>query len=298
MEGVIKRIRNRHALSPWLFLLPALVCFALFKYYPIILGFFVSFFKMDIVNPPGEFIGLGNYIRAFSDSAFLSAIRNNVEFFLVTIILAFWVPILLAILINEVRKGKTLARLLYFIPAIAPGIAIAVLWKYIWQPDYGFANFLTGLFGLEPQLWLNDPRLVKWCMQFPGLVMGGGMSMVIYLAAFQDIPEEQYESALIDGAGFWKRIRYIALPQISSIVGIMFILTLIDVFNMFDAPQVMTGGGPSGASETMILYAFKVAYRDMDYSYGITLSNIAFIIVFIFTAIQLSLSGRKDRKGG
>jgi len=271
----------------WAFLLPALISFGLFKYYPIILGVFVSLFKVDIVNLPGEFIGLDNYVKAFHDANFFNAVKNNFQFLCIGLTLNFWVPIVLATLINEVRKGKTFVRTMYYIPAIAPGIAMMVLWKYMWQPDYGLANFVMRTFNLPEQLWLNDPKLVKWCMQFPGLVMGGGMNMLIYLAALQDIPEEQHESALLDGASFLRRIGSISLPQILPIVTTMLVLAVIGVFNMFDNVQVMTGGGPSGATETIILYSYKHAYTFYDYGYALSLSTIAFMIIFILTALQM-----------
>ena len=278
----------------WCFLLPALISFTLFKYYPILLGIFVSFFKVNIVDMPGEFIGLNNYIRALQDNFFMNALKNNAEFFIVGMLFMFWMPIVLAVLINEVRKGKTFIRTMYYMPAIAPGIAMMVLWKYIWQPDFGLANFIMRTFGMPDQLWLNDANLVKWCMCFPGLIMGGGMNMLIYLAALQDIPEEQHESALIDGAGFLRRIRSISLPQIATIIRTMLILSVIWAFNLFDNVQVMTGGGPSAATETIILYSYKQAYTMQDYGYALSLSTLSFVIIFILTFIQMQLDRDKD----
>ena len=288
--------RVKRDVMPWLFLVPAIISFAMFKYYPIILGFFVSFFKVDIVNLPGEFIGLGNYIKAFQDPEFWNAIKNTFQFLCISLLLNFWVPIVLATLINEVRKGKTFMRTMYFIPAVAPGIAMSVLWKYIWQPDYGLANYLMKVLGLPTQKWLNDPMLVKWCMQFPGLIIGGGMTMVIYLAALQDVPEDQHESALLDGASFLRRIFSISLPQIMPTVTTMLVLAVIDVFNMFDNVQIMTGGGPAGSTETMVLYAYQQAYTFLDYGYAIALSCLTFLCVFVLTIIQMSLEGDKDAK--
>ena len=285
--------RRRKDIIGWAFLLPGLISFSLFKYYPISLGVFVSFFKVNIVKLPGEFIGLSNYVRAFTDNFFHNAVKNNIEFFLIILVLNFWVPIVLASLINEVRKGKVFIRTMYYIPAIAPGIAMMVLWKYIWQPDYGLANFLMRSFGLPDQLWLNDIKLVKWCMQAPGLLMGGGMNMLIYLAALQEIPEEQHESALIDGAGFLRRLRSISLPQIVPIISTMFVLSIIGAFNMFDNVKVITEGGPANATETIILYSYKQAYTFQDYGYALALSTTAFLIIFLLTFIQMRLS-RED----
>jgi multiple sugar transport system permease protein len=281
--------RKRIGIIGWLFLAPALISFSMFKYYPIILGIFTSFFKVDIVHLPGDFIGLENYVRAFQDHFFATAVRNNIEFLIIGLVMTFWVPILLATLINEVRKGKTFLRTMYYIPAIAPGIAIMVLWKYIWQPDYGLANFLMRSLNLPEQMWLNSTALVKWCMNVPGLLMGGGMNMLIYLAALQDIPEEQHESALLDGAGFIKRITRISMPQIVPVITTMLVLAVIGSFNMFDNVKVMTEGGPSGSTETIILYSFKQAYQMADYGYALALSTITFVIIFILTLLQMSL---------
>ena len=294
-KGLTKDIIKRDVL-PWFFLVPTIISFAMFKYYPILLGFFVSFFKVDIVNLPGTFIGFDNYIRAFQDKEFLNAVLNTFQFLAISLLINFWVPIFLATLINEVRRGKTFMRTMYFIPAVAPGIAMNVLWKYIWQPDYGLANYLMKVLGLPTQKWLNDPMLVKWCMQFPGLVIGGGLTMVIYLAALQDVPEEQHESALLDGAGFFRRIFSISLPQIMPVVATMLVLAIIDVFNMFDNVQVMTGGGPSGASETMVLYAYQQAYTFLNYGYAITLSVLTFVCVFVLTVIQMSIGRERTPK--
>ncbi|MDR2657959.1 MAG: sugar ABC transporter permease, partial [Oscillospiraceae bacterium] len=280
----------KFSLIGWVFLLPALISFTLFKYYPILLGVIVSFFKVDIVHMPGTFIGLANYLRAFRDHFFATAVWNNMEFLLIGLVMTFWAPILLATLVNEVRRGKTFFRTMYYIPAIAPGIAMMVLWKFIWQPDFGLANFIMRTLGLKDQLWLNDVRLVKWCMSVPGLIMGGGMNMLIYLAALQDIPEEQHESALIDGAGFIKRILRISLPQILPIITTMLILAVISSFNAFDNVMIMTNGGPSGSTETIILYSFKQAYfGNNDYGYALALSTITFLIIFTLTLIQMSL---------
>jgi len=286
--------KGRHKLKAqligWLFLLPALVSFSLFKYYPILLGIAVSFFKVDIVHMPGAFIGLSNYARMFTDHFFQTAIRNNFEFRAIGLVMTFWMPILLATLVNEVGKGKTFFRTMYYIPAIAPGIAMMVLWKYIWQPDFGLANFIVRSLGGQDQLWLNDAKLVKWCMSVPGLLMGGGMNMLIYLAALQDIPEEQHESALLDGAGFIKRITRISLPQIVPIITTMLVLAVIGSFNAFDNIMIMTQGGPSGSTETIISYAYKQAYfGNLDYGYSLSMTTTTFLIVFVLTWLQMTL---------
>lgn len=285
--------RHGQQLTAFLFLLPAVIAFLVFKYLPIMEGFFISLFRIDIVDLPGEFCGAENYLRVFRDPEFYAALTHNIYFWIVGLLINFWPPIVLALLINEVIKHTTFFRMAYFIPAVAPAIAVTILWKYIWQPDYGLANFLLSRLGIEGQGWLNDPDWVYWCMYFPGLIISGGMNMLIYLAAMQEVPEEQYESALMDGAGFISRVRYILLPHIMPIIGTMFILDMINRFNEVNTPLVMTGGGPIGKTQTLILYAYKLAIDRQDYSYAIAIANVVFLLIFVITAIQMLLERKK-----
>ncbi|AEE97258.1 carbohydrate ABC transporter permease [Mahella australiensis] len=289
-----RSLEQHNNIQGWLFLLPAIIAFGLFKYYPIIEGIFVSFFRFNIANPPGEFVGLQNYIRMFSDADLKTAALNTIEFTGISFLFGFWGPIVLAILMNEVRRFNAFFRTMYYIPAIAPGIAMLVLWKYIWNPDYGLANYLISLVGLPPQLWLNDPAQVKWVMFFPGLIIVGGTNYLIYLAAVQDTPIELFEAASIDGAGFFQKLWHILLPSIMPVVQIMALLQVIGAMQIFDQPMIMTGGGPAGASETISLYAFKTAYTGNDYGYAMAILVGLFIVLIILSYIQIRMQREED----
>lgn len=266
-------------------LLPALLSILIFSYFPLLLGFFETFFKLNLVKLPGEFVGFDNYIRAFNDHQFIAAFFNNVKVFIYQMLMNFWVPIVLAILVDEVRRGKTLFRLGYFMPACTPAIAMTVLWKFFWQPDYGLANYFLKLLGLPPQLWLNSEKWVYFCMYFPGLIVGGGMIMLIYLAALQDVPQELYEAAMIDGVSIMQRVRYITLPFIKPIIGLTFTLSLIGALNTMENVMILTGGGPAGATQTLLLYAYNKAVNSGDYSYAMTLTTIVFAVIMIITVV-------------
>ena len=285
VRRTIKLDRRRIAIGI-LLLLPALVSLILFKYLPMFLGVFFSLFDLNIANMPGKFVGFDNYIKVFADANFWSSIVHNIKYFIYGLCMNFWVPILLAICINEVRKGKTFFRLAYFIPGCAPMIAMNILWKYFWQPDYGLANYLLSLIGISPQLWLNDPKLVYFCMKFPGLIISGGMNLVIYLAALQNIPQELYEASVIDGANLLQRLRNVTIPQIKGTIHIMFTLSLIGAMNAMEEILVLTGGGPAGATQTVLLYAYNYGGSTQDYSYSITMSTVVFLVVLIMTLIM------------
>jgi multiple sugar transport system permease protein len=277
----------------WLFILPAVISFLLFKYYPMLMGMLVSFFRFDVMNPPGDFVGFRNYARAFKDPLVRNALKNNVQFWFLVLIMNQFVPLVLAILVDEVRRHKALIRTLYYLPAILPGIVTTVLWKYFWQPDYGLANYVVTSLGFKAQMWLNDVNLVKICMRVPGVLimagMGGGMDFIIYLAALNGINKEMYESAQVDGATFFRRLSRITIPSILPTMGMLVIMSTMGSFNMFDEVMIMTGGGPARSTETLVLYAFQKAYRETDYSYAVTITVLAFIIVFLLTLLQLKV---------
>ena len=288
------REKNHKNLIGIMFLLPTILLMLFFKYLPIGIGVFGSFFDLNIVNLPGKFVGFDNYARAFTDAMVYKSLWVNIKQAIYSTLMNFWTPIMLAILINEVRgKAQTVYRMFYFIPAVTPSIAGTILWKYIWNPDYGIANALMGALGLPDQLWLNDVNLVYFCMHFPGLIICGGMNMVIFLSALQNVSQELYEAAVLDGCGIVKRVRYITLPTIKDTIGTMYILAMIGFFNACEGPMVLTGGGPQGATTPVMLYAYKQATNSMDYAYAVTIATIIFFLVLVLTAI-VNKSSNKD----
>jgi len=293
------RMSNTRFNKGFLYIVPALLVFSLFKYYPILTGFFITFFRYQIMSPPGPFCGIRNYARAFTDPYVQNALKNNLELWLIMLLINFWVPLALAVMVNEVRAHKTLVRTLYYIPAILPSVVVTVLWKYIWQPDYGLANYFMEQIHQAPRLWLNSTTMVKWCMRVPYLLifagLSGGMDFIVYLAALSDVPHEMYESAQLDGAGFWSKLFHLTLPTIRGTISMLLITDTIMIFNLFDEPKIMTGGGPAKASETLVLYAFDKAYTDGDYSYAVTITTICFVIVFLLTCIQMKLQQKAEK---
>ena len=284
MKNIISQKRKTEIIAI-LLMMPSIVLLFLFKYVPIFSGTFISFFDIDIVNLPGKFVWFKNYARAFKDNLFYLSMWHNIKFFLYALVMGFWEPIILAVLINEARKSRILFRFMYFIPAIVPSIAMTILWKYFWNPDFGLANYIVKSFGLKEQLWLNDKALVYFCMNFPSMVVFGGMTMVIYLAALQNVPSDLYEAAYLEGAGFFSRMWHVTLPMIRGTVVTMLILNMTQVFNSLDNVLIWTGGGPAGETQTLLVYAYKQATNSLDYSYAITMATLAFILTFIITTI-------------
>lgn len=272
-----------------IFVLPAIIVFILFKYYPMIKALKMSFYNYSIMNPPGEFIGFNNYIRALHTGIFWIAWKNNLVLFILGIIFGFWPPIIQAFFLNELRRGQVLWRLLFLLPSAIPGMSGYILWKWIYHPDYGLLNNILKAIGLHPLGWLNDPRTVKIALTLPGL-LGGGLGILIYLSAINNIPDEHLEAAIVDGASVWERFRYIALPEIKPIIIIQFILTLTGAFQIFDNIFVMTGGGPLDASRVITLLIYRYAFENYELGYAASIAIMMFLVVLVLTILQVYYS--------
>ena len=275
------------------FLLPAITVFLMFKYIPILQSFRMSFYDWSILDPPGRFIGLKNFGDAFSSSLFWTAWRNNVALFCFGLLLGFWVPLVQAVLLGEIRRGQYLFRVSYLLPLVVPPMANLVLWKWIYNAEYGMLNALIGTVGMGARDWLGNPSLAKFSIMLPGL-LGGGIGVMVYLSAIQGIPEELFESAEIDGAGPWQKLRYILIPRIRFVILIQFILALSMGFQIFDQIFVLTGGGPVDATRVIALLIYRYAFENYQMGYASAIALIMFLVVLTVTALQMRMSNLSD----
>ena len=280
---------NRRFWTAAAFLAPAIAAFLLFKYVPLVQAVYMSFFDYQVMNPPGKFVFLHNYALLFQSTLFWTTVYNTFVFYLLYLALTFWVPIVQALFLNEIRTANALFRFLYLVPSAVPGIAGFVLWKWIYHPDYGLLNAILGDFGLGPYGWLNDPDMAKVSIVLPG-ILGGGLGVLIYYSALQGIPRELAEAAKIDGAGPWQRLRWIALPGLKFIIGIQFVSFTAGVFLTFDPMYVMTGGGPVNSTRVMSMMVFDSAFKEYRFGMAGAVSFMMFIIVGLITYLQLRLS--------
>ncbi|HLI71464.1 MAG TPA: sugar ABC transporter permease [Ktedonobacteraceae bacterium] len=281
----------RHNIGGYLFLLPAILIFALFVWYPIVLGFIMSFQSVDMINP-ATWVGLANYREVLSDPLFGVAWRNTLEFTGYALLFGYAVPIILALLINEMRHGKGFFRLAYYLPVMLPPIVTAFLWKWIYNPDSGLLNALLGLVHLPGGLWLETPSSA-----LPALVViatwgASGATMLIYLAALQGVPASLYEAAEIDGASIWRRLWHVTLPSIRPIMLLMFVLQIIATMQEFVRPFIITGGGPENATMTVVLLIYNYAFQDADFGGASALGVLLFLVLAIFAFIYMRMTWR------
>lgn len=291
-KAMYARTRHRKRKMPWvaiLFMTPAVIAFVMFKYYPLLQAVFMSFFDYKLMDPPGKWVGIGNYTLLFKSSLFWTALRNTFAFAGLYIGLTFWIPILQALLLNEIRRGNMAFRFLYLVPTAIPSVAGYVLWKWIYNPDYGLLNGVLGRIGLGPYGWLNDPSTAKLAIVLPGM-LGGGIAILLYFSALRGIPQEIVEAAKIDGAGPWQRMRKVIFPGLRFIIGIQFISFLSGVFLTFDPMYVMTGGGPVDSTRVLSMIVYDSAFKEYRFGLAGAVSLIMFTIIAVVTYAQLKLS--------
>ncbi|MDR2741620.1 MAG: sugar ABC transporter permease [Treponema sp.] len=295
-DNTRNNIKNFFArnLSGWLIMLPSVILFIFFMWEPLIESIRLSLYHAQGMRLV-KFTGVKNYTDVFQHPDFLPALRNTFLYTLWSLAIGFMIPVVLAIFINEVRRGKSFLKLSVYMPNIIPGLAIVLMWRFIFRPgETGVLNILLDKIGVEPQSWLTNPG---WTI--PLIVMtltwkGAGATTLLYIAGLQGIDPELYEAAIIDGAGLWKRVRYITLPNIYNLARTLLILQILAVFQILYEPLVMTNGGPNNASISIMQLVFKFAFERFDYPKAASVSVIISIILMILTIFYFKINKRKD----
>lgn len=274
-----------------IFLLPSMLGFIIFTGFPIISSFFISFTEWDLISSP-KFIGLDNYIDLLNDQAFWDALKHSLIFIAGYLPTVMVISLGVALMINQKIKFKSFYRSAYFAPVVTSWVAVSLIWKWLLNPTYGLVNYFLSWFGIQGPAWLQDPN---WAMV--GIIITSvwkdiGFVMILFLAGLQGISETYYEAADIDGASSFKKFRHITLPLLAPTTFFVFVISLINSFQVFDQVMIMTEGGPAGSTTVMVQLIYNHAFRYFEMGYAAALSWVLFIIIFIITAIQLKLQKR------
>jgi multiple sugar transport system permease protein len=285
------RLFFRRNLGGYLFLLPALVIFALFVWYPLVLGFIISFQNVDMINP-AIWVGWTNYRRVFSDPLFGIAWRNTLAFTGYALLFGYFVPIVLALLINEMRHGKGLFRLAFYLPVMLPPIVVAFLWLWLYNADSGLINALLHLVHLPGGLWLENQGTALPALVVVATWGAAGSTMLIYLAALQGVPASLYEAAEIDGSNIWQRIWHVTLPTIRPIMLLLLVLQIIATMQVFTEPFTITDGGPANATMTVMILIYNYTFQNADFGEASALGVILFLVLAVFALIYMRMTSR------
>lgn len=260
-----------------------LIIFCYLVWRPIILSIAYSFFDLQGFKPTA-FVGLKNYKDVLSDTLIMQALWNTIQFVLWSFVITFWVPIVVAFMMNEVMHGKEAFKFSIFFPSVLPGMAISILWTFMYDPSAaGLLNSLLMSLGMDKFDWLLNKKFVIPLMQIAMTWGGIGSTALIYISAMQGIDNEIYEAARLDGAGFFTRIRVVLLPHISGMVLLMLVRHIIATFQIMEEPLVMTGGGPNNASMTMGLQMYRYAFVYFQTDKALAYGGVMFVLLMIFT---------------
>ena len=270
------------------FLFPSLGGLALFTLVPILASLGLTLFEWDLLTPP-QLAGLGNFERMLHDRNFWAALGHTLYFIVGYIPLVMVIALGVAVILNQKIKGRILFRTAFFIPVVSAWVAVALLWKWIFNPKFGILNYLLGLVGIEGLTWLFDPQLAMPAIIITSVWKDIGFVMVMFLAGLQGIPAEYYEVAAIDGASSLQRFRHITLPLLSPTTFFALIISLINSFQVFDQVWIMTGGGPAGATSVLVQQIVKNAFSYSRMGYASALSWVLFLLVFGVTILQMRL---------
>ena len=301
-KGSVLTFRDNR--NGFLFALPWIIGFLVFSLYPLIMSLYYSFTEFNPILP-AKWIGLENYRRIFHDPLVLKSLKNTLFIAFVSTPLNLFVALLLASLVNGHFRGRGAVRTIFFLPSIIPSVADTMVWIWMFDPTYGFLNNALALFGIHGPAWLINPNTTKWAL----LLMGTwctGTTMLVCLAALQDVPRSYYESAVIDGANEFQKFFRITIPCISHVLVYQAILGFIGSFQYFNQVYIITrasggdtfSGGPGNSILMYPLYIFYNAFGYFKMGYASAMAYILFLIVCVLTFLMTRLTKKVNEIAG
>jgi multiple sugar transport system permease protein len=260
---------QRGGLSSVVFALPLLVIFGVFSWWPIVRSAVMSFQKTNLVGDP-QWVGWKNFEYVLTDPDLPTAIGNTLYFALLALVIGYPIPLVTAVLMSSVRRRKGLYSVLAYLPVVVPPVVAVLLWKFFYDGSAdGVFNTLLGYVGLGPYAWLSSPSLAMPSLVIEATWAAAGGTVIIYLAALLSVPDELYDAAEVDGAGIWRRVWHVSMPQLRGVLLITFILQIIGTVQVFLEPYLFTGGGPANATLTVLLMIYDYAFgRSLGGNYG------------------------------
>ena len=285
---------RRGGLWNLLFALPLILVFAIFSWSPIIQSFVMSFQKTNLIT--ANWVGIDNFVNVLNDPLLGTAVLNTLYFAVLALIFGFPLPILLAVLMSEVRRGKGLYSALAYLPVVIPPVVAVLLWKFFYDASpTGVFNTILGWVGISPQTWIQQASSAMPSLVLEATWAAAGGSIIIYVAALLSVPADLYDAAEVDGASVWRKIWHVTLPQLRGVIFIMLILQVIATAQVFLEPFLFTGGGPSNATVTVLLLIYRYAFQNSlggNYGEATALSVMLAIFLAVMSIIYFRLTER------
>lgn len=272
--------------------LPAVLLTLMFTIWPTVQALYLSFTNATSLGLNNKFVWLDNYIYMFHDKSFIQALKNTAKLMAVVPVITIFCSLVLAFVLNQCKlKEMVLYRTIFYFPNIVSLTVVGIIWSFVFHPNVGIVNKILGAVGLESlqRSWLGDSKTALWCIAFTLLWQAAGYYMVMHIAAMDGISPEIYESATLDGASAWRKLVSITMPLMKDIIGITFVLALSGTINLsFVLSQVMTGGGPNGASSVLLQYMYTQGFVNGNFGYAMAITVFTLAI-----SVALSMLSRK-----
>lgn len=272
--------------------LPAVILTLMFTIWPTVQALYLSFTNATSLGLNNKFVALDNYIYMFHDKSFIQALINTAKLMAVVPVITIFCSLVLAFVLNQCKlKEMVLYRTIFYFPNIVSLTVVGIIWSFVFHPNVGIVNKILGAVGLESlqRSWLGDSKTALWCIAFTLLWQAAGYYMVMHIAAMDGISPEIYESATLDGASAWRKLISITMPLMKDIIGITFVLALSGTINLsFVLSQVMTGGGPNGASSVLLQYMYTQGFVSGNFGYAMAITVFTLAI-----SVALSMLSRK-----
>lgn len=273
-----------------MFILPALIPLGVFWLFPMCEAIFMSFTDWDYMSSTYNIVGFENYINIFSNSMFYDALKNTLIFTVGTLVPTIVGGLLVAIILKNKLKGSAIYKAIIFSPWITPTVVISIVWSWIFEPQYGLANYVLQLLNMPKSQWLQSSDTAMTAVILVTVWKGFGWAMIFYLTALERVPKELYEAAAIDGAGAWDKFKSITLPLISPTTFFLTIITTINSIQAYDQIQVLTQGGPSGSTRTILYLYYQTAFENFNIGEATAIAVIILIIIGCLSGIQFIAS--------
>lgn len=290
--SVGRSTRSGDRLAGWAFVAPFLVFFLMFLIWPMLHGIYLSFTDISLTGAGGSFIGVDNYVEAFGDGDVWRSLGNTVWFTILSTVPLVILSLVFAVLVDQGLPGQWLWRLSFFMPFLLASTVMSQIWVWIFNPQLGAANAVLRIFGIEGPAWLQDENTAMIGVVIATVWWTLGFNFLLYLAALQNIPHQQYEAAALDGASRWRQFWSITLPQLLPITVLILLLQVLASLKLFDQVYQMTGGGPGGATRSILQYVYEVGFTAFRFGYSAAISYIFFAIIIIVALIQLRVMRR------
>ncbi len=289
------KVREKRDWGAYAFLIPAAVIYLSVIVVPVFYSFFISFFKWNGIGEK-EFVGLNNYIHLFTnDPIFLIAIKNNLLWIVLTIIVTMTVSLGFAVVLNKQFKGRTFFRGFFYFPCVIAPIAVSIIWRWIYNPSVGFVNQFFQALGFDyQQTWISDPKVSIYAIFVAALWQAIGQPMILFLAGLQAVSPDVLEAADIDGASGIKKFVLITIPMLKESFVIVIATLIVAAMKVFDVVQGLTGGGPNNATQMLSTYMYSQTFQYNNVGLGTTIACIMVLIMLVVIVPYVSFTAKEE----